>query len=350
MFPPGHGNDHLDVGDIYWISVFGTNKMLAATGEEICLREYEKGHWNQMLICEMNSDRRISMRNRYTKRYLGRRENHTVGCVSSHSGASEWLTFTRSSLGGYWLEVSHDGKNEPRSIQRPNNYSPNLKVAEHCSQFGLHKIKNKVFRRFQWVIPNRLARSSAPYYDGEDADESINETSIEFLISYGIKNIISLNSIELSPRQKGRLRAAEISYSHIRAFECTAVTQEQFDQIWNAYDKSGATIVYCGYGDGRTGMAISAIQLFQGRALDDNDIRENGVQCPSQIAALKELRDRINKWKSRQCLALPTLTLLQIVLKTIVGQSTPSILNRHHTQHLRKKRSDRMHSDGICKE
>jgi len=173
-----------------------------------------------------------------------------------------------------------------------------------CTQFGLHKIKNPVFRRFKWVIPGRLARSSAPFYDGEDADESINEISIEFLNDYGIKNIISLNSVELSPRQKGRLRAAEITYSHIKAVECTAVTQEQFDQIWNAYDKAGATIVYCGYGDGRTGMAISAIQLFQGRALDDNDYRENGVQCPSQIVALNALSDR-----KRQLPRYPTATV-----------------------------------------
>ena len=41
-------------------------------------------------------------------------------------------------------------------------------------------------------------------------------------------------------------------------------------------------------------MAISAIQLFQGRALDDNDYRGNGVQCPSQLAALNTLSDRIN--------------------------------------------------------
>ena len=347
MFPPGHGNDYLNVGDIYRISAFGTNKMVAAKGEKICLGEYRKGHWDQMWICEMNSDRRISMRNRHTKRLLGRREDHKVGCVSSHTSASELLTFTRLSLGGYSLEVSHEGKNELRPIQCVNNNSPDLKVEEVRTQFGLHRLGNSVFRRFQWVIPGRLARSSAPYYNGEDADESINETSIEFLDKYRIKNIISLNSVELSPRPRGWLRAAEISYSHIKAVECAAVTQDQFDQIWNAYDKAGATIVYCGYGDGRTGMAISAIQLFQGRALDDNDYRENGVQCPSQIAALNALSDRINRWESRQCLVLPTLTLLQIVLKTIVGQSTPPILNRRRTQRLRKKRSDRMHGDGI---
>jgi len=53
-------------------------------------------------------------------------------------------------------------------------------------KFGLHKLKNKVFRRFEWVIPGRLARSSAPYYDGEDSDEAINETSVEFLNNHKI--------------------------------------------------------------------------------------------------------------------------------------------------------------------
>ena len=297
MFPAGRGNDPLNAGDIYRISLLGTNKMLGAIGEKLCLQEYQKRYWHQMWICEMNSDRRIGMRNRHTKRFLGRREGHAVGCISPHSGPSEWLTFTRLSLGGYSLEVSLEGNNKLRPIQRADSNSPDLKVGEVRTQFGLHKIKNPVFRRFEWVIPGRLARSSAPYYNGEDADESINETSIEFLNNYGIKNIISLNSVELSPRQRGWLRAAEISYSHIMAVECTAVTQEQFDQIWNAYDsdKAGATLVYCGYGDGRTGMAISAIQLFQRRALDDNDYRENGVHCPSQIVALKGLSDRINR-------------------------------------------------------
>ncbi|PUU75886.1 hypothetical protein B9Z19DRAFT_992631 [Tuber borchii] len=294
MFPSGRGNDKLDAGDIYLISVFGTNEMLTAVGEDICLREYFEGRDDQMWICEVTSDHQIGMRNRHTGCLLGQGEHGKLECYVQGLGSWAWLIFTRLSLGGYSLKVYRNGSNKLGPIQRINNGSPQFKIGEVGIQFGLHKLKNPVFRRFEWVIPGRLARSSAPYYNGEDADESINETSIEFLNNYGIKNIISLNSVELSPRQRGWLRAARISYSHIKAMEYTAVTQEQFDQIWNAYDKSGATIVYCGYGDGRTGMAISAIQLFQGRALDDNDYRGNGVQCPSQLAALNELSVRIN--------------------------------------------------------
>jgi len=294
MFPPGRGNDELDAGDIYLISVFGTNEMLTAVGEDLCLREYQEGHWDQMWICEKNSNNRIGMRNRHTKRFLGWRENDQPRCLAWNNLAWEWLTFNRLGLGGYSIMVNPWGSWNLKPLERVSGGSPYLKTSEVYTQFGLHKIKNPAFRRFEWVVPGRLARSSAPYYDGEDSDESINDDSIEFLKKYGIKNIISLNSIELSSRQKGKLRAAGISYSHIKALEYTAVTQEQFDQIRKAYDKGGVTIVYCGYGDGRTGMAISAIQLFQGRALDDNDFRANGVQCPSQLAALNALSDRIN--------------------------------------------------------
>ncbi|PUU75895.1 hypothetical protein B9Z19DRAFT_305061 [Tuber borchii] len=293
MFPPRNGNDILVAGEIYWISVLGTNEMLAAA-EDLCLREYQESDWNQMWVCEITSGCRTGMRNRQTNRFLGWRGNDQPRCLSSYHFAWEWLTFIRHSLGGYSIMMNPWGLDKLRPLERVGGTSPYLKISEIHTQFGLHRLKNPTFRRFEWVIPGRLARSSAPYYDGEDTDENINETSIEFLNNYGIKNIISLNSVELSLRQKDRLRAAGISYSHIRAVECTAVTQEQFDQIWKAYDKAGATIVYCGYGDGRTGMAISAIQLFQGRALGDSGYRENGVQCLSQLAALNTLSDRIN--------------------------------------------------------
>jgi len=51
---------------------------------------------------------------------------------------------------------------------------------------------------------------------------------------------------------------------------------------------------------------------------------------------------------SKQWLALPKLTLLQIVLKVRVAHPTPPILNHlHHTQLLKKERSDRRHGNRI---
>ncbi|KAG0639006.1 hypothetical protein HOY80DRAFT_1137082 [Tuber brumale] len=294
MFPPGHGNDSLDVGDIYVISLFGRNEVFTPDSEreEICLREYQEGHRDQLWVCEKNSDNQIGMRNRQTGRLLGWIGDNNFGCVATLLLPDEGLTFTRLSLGGYSLWVRPDAGNKLRPVVHIDSITPHLKVVhEIWTHFGLHRIKHPVFRRFEWVVPGRLARSSAPYFDGDDSDESINQTSIEFLHHHQIKNIISLNSVELSPREKGRLRAANISYSHIRAVECAAVTQEQFDQIWNAYHKAGTTLVYCGYGDGRTGMAISAIQLFEGRTLSELDYRENGLQCHTQLAAVENHDD-----------------------------------------------------------
>ena len=226
---------------------------------------------------------------------MGRKQGNKLKCVHPRIDIWESLIFTRLSLGGYSIKVNLDGKTEKfGQIERVDSNSPDLKIAEVGTQFGLHKLENPVFRRFEWVIPGRLARSSAPYYNSEDADEAINGASIEFLQSYGINNIISLNSVELSPRQRGWLHDAKISYSHIKAVECTAISQEQFDQILLAYGKAEVTVVYCGYGGGRTGMGVSAIQLFHGRALKDNDFRANGVECPSQLAALRALSLRIH--------------------------------------------------------
>ncbi|KAG0124738.1 hypothetical protein HOY82DRAFT_673444 [Tuber indicum] len=293
MFPPGRGNDNLNVGDKFAISLFGTSLVFTADGERVYLSEYEVKNEKQIWVCQMNSDFRIGMRNEHTGRFMGRWHHDQFRCAAPHHQPWECFIFTRLKLGGYSIRSNPQGSTKRWPIQRVNSSSPDLKFGNEFTTFGLHQLQDSVFRRFEWVVPGRLARSSAPYYDGEDSDEAINETSIGFLVSHGIKNIISLNSMEISSREKGRLRAAEILYSHIKALEFTAPTQEQFDQIWNAYEKAGTTIVYCGYGDGRTGMAISAIQLFEGRILNDLDYRANGVQCPGQIEALDVLGERI---------------------------------------------------------
>jgi len=82
MFPPGRGNDTLDGGDIYLISVFGTDEVLAAVGEDLRLQKYKEGQWSQMWICEINGDNRIGMRNRHTERFLGWDKKDKIRCVA----------------------------------------------------------------------------------------------------------------------------------------------------------------------------------------------------------------------------------------------------------------------------
>jgi len=149
MFPPGRGNDNIDPGDIYLISVFGTNQMITTEGEELCLKEYREGHHDQMWICETNSNHRIGMRNRQTRRFLGRRAHNHLKCAWPDIVIWESLIFTRLSLGGYSIKVFPDGNDKLEPIERVDNNSPHLKIGEVGTQFGLHKIKNPVFRRFE---------------------------------------------------------------------------------------------------------------------------------------------------------------------------------------------------------
>ncbi|PWW77335.1 hypothetical protein C7212DRAFT_362329 [Tuber magnatum] len=249
MFPPGRGNDSLVVGEIYLISLFSTNEMLTAEGEALRLREYQEGHWDQMWVCEKNSDNRYGMRNKHTRRFIGLEDHGQLLCLAKEQTICRSLLFERLSLGGYSIMVTFVGGLKLGPLQRINPSDEHISVGRVSTQFGLHRLKDPVFRRFEWVVPDLLARSSAPTMTAK----------------IPTRNIISLNSVEISPGERGRLRAAKISYSHIKALEFITPEQKQFDRIWNAYDKTRVTIVYCGYGDGRTGMAISAIQLFEGR-------------------------------------------------------------------------------------
>ncbi|RPA94556.1 hypothetical protein L873DRAFT_1814061 [Choiromyces venosus 120613-1] len=294
MFPPGRGNDNLSVGQKYVISLYGTNEVFTAEKKDVRLQKYKKDSKNQIWICTENKNNRIGMQNEDTRRFLSRWDKESrFMCAVEVQGSWANLDFTRLSLGGYKLMINCDN-DQLQPVQRQDASKPDLRIGWPGGQFGLHQLVQSVVRRFEWVVPERLARSSAPYYDSEDSDQSMNETSIYFLIGHGINRIISLNEIPLSSREKQKLKAEGISYTHVKVPDFAAPTQSQFDQIRDAYAKGGVTLIYCGYGDGRTGTAISALQIFQGRKLSHKDYRDQGVQSPSQLTALDALSIRIH--------------------------------------------------------
>ncbi|RPA94553.1 hypothetical protein L873DRAFT_1746802 [Choiromyces venosus 120613-1] len=293
MFAPGRGNDNLNVGQKYVISLYGTNEVFTAEGGYIRLRGYTKDSKNQIWICTQNQNNQIGMRNEASRLFLGQQQRSLFFYSAVVQKSWENLYFTRLSLGGYKL-VINCGNDRLQAVQREDASKPDLQIGWPGDQVGLHQLGESVVRRFEWVVPKRLARSSAPYYDSEDSDQSMNETSIDFLMGHGINRIISLNEIPLSSREKQKLKAAGISYTHVKVPDFAAPTQSQFDEIHDAYAKGGVTLIYCGYGDGRTGMAISALQIFQGRKLSHQDYRDHGVQSPSQLMALDALSIRIH--------------------------------------------------------
>ena len=95
--------------------------MLTAADRQAWLKEYQEGQWDQMWICETNSDGRIGMRNRDTKKFLGLREDNRIICAATYFEIGEWLTFTRLSLGGYSLKVYPEGKDKLELIEHAFN-------------------------------------------------------------------------------------------------------------------------------------------------------------------------------------------------------------------------------------
>jgi len=99
-----------------------------------------------------------------------------------------------------------------------------------------------------------------------------------FLKGWGIDNIISLNKYPLSTDDVELLHSIQVAYSHIGVEDyCTTYYRTAGDCHF-ACIKNKTTLVYCGYGHGRTGTAISALQISMGRRLNRADYRQNLVE------------------------------------------------------------------------
>lgn len=119
---------------------------------------------------------------------------------------------------------------------------------------------------------DKLFRSGAPYYSSGD-QHSLDKKATDFLKTSGIKHVISLNSKAVSNTEiKEKLLAAGIAYTPLPVADFTAPTEEQLSTGNEAYKKHrDGTLVWCGYGHGRTGTMITALQIF---AIKDKTPRE----------------------------------------------------------------------------
>jgi protein tyrosine phosphatase len=168
-------------------------------------------------------------------------------------------------------------------------------VGESTGMIGLHQHETAVFRRFRWVIPGRLARSSAPHYNGHDEDQNMDQEAVDFLVGQEITNVISFNGYPLSREEIDRLKSRGISYHHIALPDYTAPTLAQLETLRSCYTAGGPTLIYCGFGQGRTGTAISALQLYDGRSMVETDYKDNGVETPDQIKVLNDLKNKLEQ-------------------------------------------------------
>lgn len=110
----------------------------------------------------------------------------------------------------------------------------------------------------------------------------MDSAAISFLVSKKISNIISLNSVVLDSATIKALKGQGISYTQYKVADFQPPTLDQLVAIGKNYGTMAKakknTLVYCGYGHGRTGTAVSAIQIQAGVSAnyDGNHVETDG--------------------------------------------------------------------------
>ncbi|KAM4062120.1 protein-tyrosine phosphatase [Hirsutella rhossiliensis] len=195
------------------------------------------------------------------------------------------------------------------------------------------------FSKFEWVdgfleSGDRLARSSAPYYKGADGDQRLTPETIAFLKQQNIGHIISLNSEANNQAIKDLLRRNNIAYTPLPVKDFSTPTLEDMKTGYAAFREHRAgTLVWCGYGHGRTGTMVTALQVYSEhekpspRKLLPGDYTKNHVETPNQIRLLDKLQRSLQPGAFRQAARKVVQGLRNMVAKA-KGQATDGHLTR----------------------
>ncbi|KAJ7227189.1 protein-tyrosine phosphatase-like protein [Mycena pura] len=137
----------------------------------------------------------------------------------------------------------------------------------------------------------RLFRASAPNYQGADNTQSLTQEAVNQLVQHGINRVISLNEYRYTESERQLLDNAGIAYLHLPVVDFTAPTLEQIRRAIMMYSKkpNANVLVHCGFGHGRTGTLITAIQLYEtnGHLNLNQTMPTNHVERDSQREVLR---------------------------------------------------------------
>ncbi|QRV78770.1 hypothetical protein RhiJN_06785 [Ceratobasidium sp. AG-Ba] len=147
---------------------------------------------------------------------------------------------------------------------------------------------------------HQLFRSAGPHYSLPPGDEiqNIDDDCATVLRSYSIKVIISLNAQPYDQRSLDRLRELDIDYHHYPLMDYAAPDLGQLQEIFDNFEETpenSVALIHCGDGMGRTGTAVSAIQLYLTGGNTDRSVWEdNAVERETQFQVLAHLRRALN--------------------------------------------------------
>jgi atypical dual specificity phosphatase len=146
--------------------------------------------------------------------------------------------------------------------------------------------------RFSWFVPTRLAALAQP----EDVEDLL------WLRREGIEVLISLTEL---PPPRTWVNEAGLMLVHVPVVDMTAPTLEQLHQVVDTIHKANAAglgvAVHCTAGLGRTGTALAAYLVSQGRSAQEaidqvRILRPGSIETAEQEQAI---RDFAQYWHAR---------------------------------------------------
>ena len=143
---------------------------------------------------------------------------------------------------------------------------------------------------------HRLFRSSCPGYNPYQGGKSqhLTQTAVDWLTKNNVNSIISFNQLPYTQEEVALLNNANIAYRHYRTEDFTSPALADLKAAAEFHDKleNAVTLVHCGYGHGRTGTGISAIQLYaeDGKGPTETEwVQDNHVETKDQVTSLAML-------------------------------------------------------------
>ncbi|KHN98565.1 uncharacterized protein MAM_03689 [Metarhizium album ARSEF 1941] len=148
----------------------------------------------------------------------------------------------------------------------------------------------------------RVFRASAPYYTSKDSDQHVTRTTMDCLRARGITLVISLNSKASDEYLRNTLTQQGLVYLPLPVEDFGAPTLDQLALAWALFVKHrNGTLVWCGYGHGRTGTLITFLQMSVQDELGQKprwgakDYKRNSVEMTVQNALLDEVQFRLRR-------------------------------------------------------
>jgi len=125
-----------------------------------------------------------------------------------------------------------------------------------------------IFERFKAVDQAKgVFRSSAPHYISQDSDQKMDDAAVNDLVTKGINIIISSNHVQLTVDEQKKLTDKGISYNWYQVEDFHPPTVEQLKAaagvINTGITSNKKSLIYCGYGQGRTGTFATAWEITQ---------------------------------------------------------------------------------------